>query len=153
MGDARRVRIAIETLGVSVYDDPVTADSSLFYAPDELESLLREELVGREDLAGVPIRTRSFLAKRLVCSALGYEPPKSFRRVNPRLPHPTIDVYVQQSNNLQIWNADIDARRRYVILILGEGRIVDVRVIAGADLAQFDRTGTLTSKFQASRRF
>ena len=55
MGDARRVRIAIETLGVSVYDDPVTADSSLFYAPDELESLLREELVGREDLAGVPI--------------------------------------------------------------------------------------------------
>lgn len=151
MGDARRVRIAIETLGVSVYDDPVTADSSLFYAPDELESLLREELVGREDLAGVPIRTRSFLAKRLVCSALGYEPPKSFRRVNPRLPHPTIDVYVQQSNNLQIWNADIDARRRYVILILGEGRIVDVHVIAGADLAQFDRTGTLTSKFQASR--
>ena len=79
--------------GVSVYDDPVTADSSLFYAPDELESLLREELVGREDLAGVPIRTRSFLAKRLVCSALGYEPPKSFRRANPRLPHPTIDVY------------------------------------------------------------
>lgn len=148
---ALRVRLHIETEGMDVYSPPATAASDFFFAPDELEVLLRHELVGRRDLAGLAVRTRAVVAKRLVCTALGYDAPMSFKRVNPRLPHPAVDVYAQQSNNLQIWNEEVDAQRRYVILILDESEILDVRVIAGADLAQFDRTGKLTSKFQASR--
>jgi hypothetical protein len=136
---------------VSIYEPPATADSELFYTPQELEVLLKAELIGREDLAGLPVRTRSKVAKGIVCTALGYTPPPTFRKVNPRLPHPAVDVYAQQANNLQIWNEEVDAERRYVILILNSDTIADVRVVAGASLAQFDTTGTLTSKFQASR--
>jgi hypothetical protein len=108
-------------------------------------------LIGLRDLADLPVRTRSKVAKTLVCEALGYVAPITFQKINPRLRHANVDVYSQQSNNLQIWNQEVDAARRYVILILIDGEISDVRVIAGADLAQYDTTGTLTSKFQANR--
>ena len=148
---ARRIRAAIERSAPSIYDDPATAPTGLFYTPHELEVLLESELIGRADLASLPVRTRSKVSKTLVCQALGYRAPASFQKVNLRLRHANVDVYTQQSNNLQVWNQEIDAARRYVILILVGGLIADVKVIAGASLAQFDTTGTLTSKFQANR--
>ncbi len=148
---ALEVRARIEESGISVYSEPATADSDLFYPPEALEVLLEEKLVGSAELANLPVRTRSKAAKELVCEVLGYIAPKSFKKVQPRLPHPAVDIYVQQANNLQIWNEEVDAERRYVILILIDGVVSGVRVIAGADLAQFDGTGTLTSKFQAAR--
>ncbi|MGW9629073.1 hypothetical protein ACWGST_00035 [Agromyces sp. NPDC055520] len=153
LAEARTVRDEIARLGIDLYNEAATADSRYFYTPDHLEVLLKEELVGRVDLAGLPVRTRAKVAKTLVCEALGYDVPSSFKKVNggPRLPHPAVDVYAQQASNLQIWNDEVDAERRYVILILDEYEIRDVRVVAGADLAQFDRTGKLTTKFQASR--
>jgi hypothetical protein len=113
--------------------------------------LLRARLTGLPNLVGLPVRTRSKLAKTLVCEALGYVPPTSFTKTQPRLRHANLDVYVQESNNLQVWNQEVDAARRYVIVILKRGLIARIHVIAGADLAQFDTTGTLTSKFQAAR--
>ncbi|ALI25985.1 type II restriction endonuclease, putative [Mycolicibacterium fortuitum] len=107
--------------------------------------------MGRPDLGNLPVRTRSKVAKTLVCQALGYVAPASFQKVNPRLRHANVDVYSQQSTNLQIWNQEVDSARRYVVLIIKDDVITDVKVIAGADLAQFDTTGTLTSKFQANR--
>lgn len=151
LAHALQVRDDIRRLGVDLYNVPATADSGYFFAPDELEILLKEELVGSQALAGLAVKTRATVAKSLVCQTLGYNAPKSFKRVSPRLPHPAIDVYAQQSNNLQIWNEEVDAERRYVILILDEREILDVRVVAGADLAQFDKTGKLTTKFQAAR--
>lgn len=148
---AHQVRLEIEANSVNIYEDPANADSGFFYTPDELESLLKTELVGRSDLSGLAVKSRAVIAKRIVCEALGYVAPSSFKRVSPRLPHPAIDVYAQQSNNLQIWNEEIDAERRYVILILDDHEILDVRVVAGADLTQFDKTGKLTRKFQAAR--
>ncbi|WP_217905927.1 restriction endonuclease [Kocuria salina] len=135
----------------SIYDEPATELTGFFYTPYELEVLLKEELLGRDDLYGLPVRTRSKVAKTLVCEALGYVAPKTFQRVNPRLSHINADVYAQESNNLQIWNQEVDASRRYIILILIEGQISNVKVIAGADLAQYDTTGTLTRKYQANR--
>ncbi len=151
LASARAVREEIRSQQPSIYDPPANELTGLFYTPTELEVLLKKELVGRTDLEGLPVRTRSKVAKTLVCEALGYVAPATFTKVNPRLRHLNADVYSQQSTNLQIWNQEVDAARRYVILILIEDRIADVRVIAGADLAQFDTTGTLTSKFQASR--
>jgi hypothetical protein len=152
LAQAKEIRDHISRLGVDLYNAPATADSQFFYSPDLLEELLKSELVGRTDLAGLAVKTRAAVAKKIVCEALGYDVPSSFKRASPRLPHPAIDVYAQQSNNLQIWNEEVDAERRYVILILNEHEILDVRVVAGADLAQYDRTGKLTKKFQASRR-
>ena len=145
------VRHRILTAGPSIYDDPVFDDSGLYYTAGELEELLRERLVGLADLGGLPVRTRSKVAKTLVCQALGYDAPATFTKTQPRLRHPNVDVYVQESNNLQVWNEEVDAARRYVVIIVKNGLVADVHVIAGADLAQFDTTGTLTSKYQASR--
>jgi hypothetical protein len=153
-GDLRTsklIRTQIRNLQPSIYDPPATDLTGLFYSPPELQALLRDELIGRGDLDELPVRTRSKVAKTLVCEALGYTAPTTFAKVNPRLRHANIDVYVQQASNLQIWNQEVDAARRYVILILRDNTIADVQVIAGADLAQFDTTGTLTRKFQANR--
>ena len=151
LNTARAVRSAIQSHGHSIYEEPATELTGDFYTPSELESLLHAELVGRTDLKDLPVRTRSKKAKMLVCEALGYVAPASFQKINPRLRHANVDVYCQQSTNLQIWNQEVDAARRYVILIIKRDVIADVKVIAGADLAHFDTTGTLTSKFQANR--
>lgn len=149
---AKIVRQRIQAAGVSVYENPAVTTSGMFYAPEELEAILRQTLVGAKDLHGLPVRTRSKVAKGLVCEALGYMVPATFTRVQPRLPHPNLDVYVQKTSNLQIWNQEVDSARRYVIITLNATDTVsDVFVIAGADLAQFDTTGTLTRKFQANR--
>lgn len=149
--DDERVRGRIAVSGVSIYDDPEVSGSPLYYSREALERSLRAYLVGLPDLGGLAVRTRSKVAKTLVCEALGYEPPTSFAKTQPRLRHPNVDVYVQESNNLQVWNQEVDAARRYVIIIVKGGVVIDVHVIAGADLANFDTTGTLTSKYQASR--
>lgn len=153
LSSALRVRSAIKKSRVDLYWPSENISCEFFYDPGELEAILKDELIGRTDLADLPIRTRAKVAKSMVCDALGYDVPRSFPKMKggPRLPHPAIDVYAQQSSNMQIWNQEVDAERRYVILILNEFEIVDVKVIAGADLAQYDRTGKLTSKFQASR--
>lgn len=148
---ARIVRSRIAAENIDLYSAPVTAQSDFFFSPRQLEVLLKDELVGSTELAEMPVKTRANAAKRIVCEALGYTPPSSFKHVSPRLLHLSADVYVQQSNNLQIWNESVDAERRYIILILRDDEIVDVRVVAGTDLAQYDTTGKLTSKFQAAR--
>lgn len=151
LNTARAARDAIKHARPDIYAAPATELTGLFYTPQELQAILRNELIGRDDLTDLPVRTRSKVAKSLVCEVLGHAIPASFRKVNPRLPHANIDVYVQQSSNLQIWNQEVDAARRYVLIIVDTAVITNVRVIAGADLAQFDKTGTLTSKFQANR--
>lgn len=150
---ARHVRSMIKRHRIDLYWPPATPDSEFFYDSEGLEAILKEELIGCTDLADLPIRTRAKVAKSIVCEALGYEAPRSFPKMagGPRLPHPAIDVYAQQSSNMQIWNQEVDAGRRYVVLVLDDCQIIDVKVIAGAELAQYDRTGKLTSKFQASR--
>jgi hypothetical protein len=60
---------------------------------------------------------------------------------------------VQQHDNLQVWNEELSPSRRYaVIRVDASGRVVAVRVAEGTELAALDRTGTLTSKYQAKRR-
>lgn len=151
LNTALAVRETIRRECPSIYGDPATELTGLFFTPHELEELLRAELIGRGDLADLAVKSRSKVAKTIVCEALGYISPSIFTKVNPRLRHANVDVYSQEANNLQIWNQELDAARRYVILILKEGLIADIKVIAGADLAQYDTTGKLTRKFQANR--
>jgi hypothetical protein len=147
---ARTLRDAISASGFDVYE-PLKKHPKLVYALDELEARLREDLIGQR-FPG-PIRTRSKLAKTAVCKALGYPSPKAFRRVQPRFPGQDLDVHVQLSNNVQIWNQRITPTRRHVLIRVDDDAIVRaVRVIEGVELAQFDTTGTPTIKYQAKRR-
>jgi hypothetical protein len=63
-----------------------------------------------------------------------------------------LDVFVQKSNNVQIWNEEVDPERRYAMIGLDvDSRVTNVRVVTGEALALLDRTGTLTQKYQAAR--
>src|SRR5207302_4736347 len=76
-----------------------------------------------------------------------------FKRTHPRFPGQNFDTYVQKSNNLQIWNQEVTPSRRYVVIRVDErSRVSAVRVVTGTVLAELDRTGTLTHKYQAKSR-
>ena len=139
----------IKNSGLTIYDfiDPV--DYQFYIPTEELEMILSDYLVGL-DLQGLPLRTRSKVVKEEICTALGYPIPKSFKKTQPRFLGQNFDVYTQKSLNVQIWNEDVDADRRYVFLrVNGNDVVTRVRVITGDELAQYDRTGTLTQKYQA----
>jgi hypothetical protein len=147
---ARR-RAAVVASGLSIYDPLVPDHENLFYARGELEALLCEHLRGR--VVPGENRTKAKLAKQLVAEALGYPVPASFQRTSPRFTGQDLDVFAQASDNVQIYNQDLDPNRRYVILKLdNHARIVSVRVVDGAALALLDVDGTITSKFQARRK-
>lgn len=139
----------IRRSGLSIYDPIEVGDPEFWIPTPELEQLLDAEMVG-VSLAGLPLRTRSKVVKELVCRALGYPVPSSFRKTQPRFPGQFFDTYVQKSNNLQVWNEELASRRRYVIIRVGrDDVIIGVKVVTGATLALLDTTGTLTQKYQA----
>lgn len=139
----------ISNSGYSIYDPIDFGDESLWIPTQILEDLLNDHLIGLS-LAGLPIRTRSKVLKENVCKALGYPIPKTFNKTQPRFPGQDFDTYVQKSNNLQIWNEEIEPSRRYVIIKLDNKDVVTkVRVISGQELSLLDKTGTLTKKYQA----
>lgn len=134
--------------GKSIYDE-LPVGSELRIPAAKMERILDQSL-GGESLVGLPLRTRSKVVKQKICRALGYPVPESFRRTQPRFPGQQFDVYVQKSLNLQIWNEELTADRRYVIVgVSDDDLITAVRVITGSDLAKLDSTNTLTQKYQA----
>lgn len=139
----------IEASGLSIYD-PINPEDDYLYIPtNDLEMILSDSLVGLS-LSGLPLRTRSKVVKSEICEALGYPVPPSFRKTQPRFVGQNFDVYTQKSLNVQIWNEEVDANRRYVFLRANQDDVItSVRVISGEELVRFDRTGTLTQKFQA----
>lgn len=140
---------AIRQSGLSIYDSIEMGDPDIWIPTPELEELLDAALRGAS-LTGLPIRTRAKRIKEYVCQALGYPVPRSFTKTRPRFPGQFFDVSVQKSNNLQIWNEEIDAERRYVIVGIDHNDVVvRVRVVDGVTLQRLDTTGTLTRKFQA----
>jgi len=141
---------SVRRLGLDIYEPADRKGYGLFFPDEELEAYLNHALAGRA-LTGA-IRARSKLAKQLVAEALGYGRPASFKRTRPRFPGQDLDVHVQQDDNLQIWNQDVSPERRYVLIRPdADGVVRRVRVARGQQLAGWDRTGTLTSKYQARR--
>jgi hypothetical protein len=116
---------------------------------EALESILNKGLIGM-NIDGLPMRTRSKVVNERICEVLGYPVPQSFRRTEPRFPAQNFDKYLQQSNNLQIWNQEISGSRRYVLIKVGENGVIEkVKILTGDQLAPLDKTGKLTSKYQA----
>lgn len=144
------VAALIASSGLTIYD-PIDRDDPLFFDMAVLEGHLRDSLRGLR--LDYPPRTRAKYAKQAVCQATGYPVPGAFRRTRPRFPGQDLDVYVQRADNLQVWNEDVSPTRRYVLIRPdAAGRVVDVRVVTGETVARWDRTGTLTQKYQARRR-
>lgn len=141
---------AISASGLTIYDS-LLDQPHLFIPNDVLETLLSKGLKGL--VLDQPLRTRSKVLKSKVCSVLGYPVPKSFKKVQPRFPGQNFDTYVQKSNNLQMWNEEVSASRRYVIIRVNEKDVVTkVRVVTGDVIAAYDTTGTLTHKYQAKAK-
>ncbi|MBR4901533.1 MAG: restriction endonuclease [Victivallales bacterium] len=137
----------IRILKLNIYDK--LPKNELFFTTEELSDALKNGLIGFS-LAGMPLRTRSKIFKTKVCEVLGYIVPKSFIKCQPRFVNQNFDTYVQKNYNLQIWNEEIDPKRRYVIVKLNEDDIINaVKVITGEELVKLDKTGTLTHKYQA----
>lgn len=138
----------ISKASITIYDR-ITPGSSLWIPTSDLEALLDKKLRGLK-LVGLPLRTRSKIVKQNVCKALGYPVPATFSKTQPRFPGQNFDTYIQKSNNLQIWNEEINLSRRYVLIRVSEDGIVEsVRVVTGSILEKLDTTGTLTQKYQA----
>lgn len=139
----------IRESGKTIYDPLEPRDRSLWLSNIRLEEILNESLRGMS-LHGLPLRTRSKVVKEAVCNALGYPVPRSFKKTQPRFPGQNFDTYIQKSNNLQVWNEELDASRRYVLIRVSSEYVIQrVKVVDGATLAKLDRTGTLTQKYQA----
>ena len=98
----------VQSSSLSIYDLIDPDDNSLFIPTYE------------NILLDTPLRTRSKVVKSLICEALGYPIPRSFKKTQSRFPGQNFDVYTQKSLNVQIWNEDVDATRRYVFLQIDE---------------------------------
>lgn len=134
---------------LTIYSNIEVGNPDFWLPSNELEILLNEHLVDL-DLNGLALRTRSKIIKSQVCEALGFPVPKSFKKTQPRFLCQKFDVYSQKSNNLQIWNEEISPSRRYVLIRISEDDLVtQVKVVTGDILAELDKTGKLTQKYQA----
>lgn len=148
----RSIAAAIARSGHSIYDHIDHSDSGLWIPTPDLEHMLQTSMAGIS-LAGLPLRTRSKVVKQHICRALGYPVPKRFRKTRPRFPGQDFDVYVQKSDNLQIWNDSISRDRRYVIIRVDRDDIISsIWVVTGDRLSPLDTSGTLTIKHQAHLR-
>lgn len=141
---------AISDSGKDIYVPIETGDPEHWIPTQHLETLLNEGMRG-QSLAGLPLRTRSKVVKTAVCNSLGYPVPKSFKKCQPRFYGQQLDTYAQKAMNLQIWNEELSPTRRYAIIqVLEDDTIGRVRVVNGQQLAILDKTGTITTKYQAS---
>ena len=141
--EEKKEQIVFKRYSIYSESDEIHDPKGSYYTKDEIESLISEKMVGYS-FNGLPLRTRSKVAKQLVCEVLGYPIPSSFKKTQPRFPAQNLDTYVQKSNNLQVWNEELDPARRYLIIRLNEVDIITkVRVVTGQDLAVLDTTGTL----------
>lgn len=140
---------AIAASGKDIYERIEIGDPDYWIPSHDIETLLNEGMRGLS-LAGLPLRTRSKVVKTAVCSALGYPVPASFKKTQPRFFGQQLDTYAQKALNLQIWNEELSPIRRYAIIqVLDDDTVGKVRVVNGQQLAILDRTGTITTKYQA----
>lgn len=141
-------KAAIKASGKDIFSS-ISVEDNLWIPTPCLETLLNEFLTGL-DVNGLPSRTRSKVVKGWICEALGYPIPKRFKKVQPRFFHQQLDIYIQKSRNLQVWNEELSPIRRYAIIqVSSEDKILSVKVVSGLELALLDKTGAITTKYQA----
>ena len=163
----------------------LSSQNFLIFCPPNRDSLFTEDeileltspILNQEiphDLSNVQ---KSQWVKLQIIEFLGYQRPtglrtKQARQSKPKFIHQLLDIFVQSSRNLQVWNyvpyADIiipgewNAESefpycykdcRYLLVFHNsEGFILKTTLVNGNTLAEWDTTGTQTIKWQASAR-
>ena len=139
----------IQNANITIHTPIVIGDPDLWIPDEILERLLNDKLYGF-DVSAYAVKSRSKVVKQKVCEILGYPIERTFPKVQPRFTGQNFDTYNQKSRNLQIWNEEVSAERRYVIIGINEKDIIyKVKVINGEELAKLDTTGKITTKYQA----
>jgi len=139
----------IQNAGITIHTPIAIGDPNLWIPDEVLETILNEKLYGF-DVSAYAVKSRSKIIKQKVCEFLGYPVEQKFPKFQPRFTGQNFDTYNQKSRNLQIWNEEVSAERRYVIIgINAEDIIYKVKVINGEELAKLDTTGKITTKYQA----
>jgi hypothetical protein len=140
----------IKELSLTIYNDIENENKHLWLSCEELSSILNHKLIGIS-FFGLANRTKSKKAKQIVADALGYHIPKSFKRCQPRFKGQFFDTYILKANNLQIWNEELDIKRRYVLIRTNEFDVItEIKIVSGSDIKYLDTTGKITTKYQAS---
>ena len=120
---------------------------------------------------------KSQWVKLKIIELLGYQRPSGLRtkqatQSKPKFIHQLLDIFVQSSRNLQVWNYvpysdsiipsewNIDSESpyrykdcRYLLVFHNPERVIlKTTLVDGSKLAEWDTTGTQTIKWQASTR-
>lgn len=147
---AKQIKSNIQNSDLTIYDKLTPQDKKYWYPDAELEYILKENMINKS-YAGQPTRTRSKSINQDICQSLGYPIPKSFKKNSPRFIGQNFDKYAQQKTNLQVWNEEISLTRRYCLILLNDDNlVVNIKVLSGATLSEYDTTGKLTTKYQAN---
>jgi hypothetical protein len=157
----------------------------LIFCPPNSESLFTEdeilELTTPILNQSIPFELstvqKSQWVKLQIIELLGYQRPTGLRttqarRFKPKFIHQLLDIFVQSSRNLQVWNyvpyADIlipgewneESKYPYryqdcrylLVFHNSEGVILKTTLVTGNELSEWDTTGTQTIKWQANAR-
>ena len=157
----------------------------LIFSPPNSESLFTEdeilELTTPILNQSIPFELltvqKSQWVKLQIIEFLGYQRPtglrtKQAKRFKPKFIHQLLDIFVQSSRNLQVWNyvpyADIlipgewneESKYPYryqdcrylLVFHNSEGVILKTTLVTGNELSEWDTTGTQTTKWQANAR-
>ena len=157
----------------------------LIFSPPNQESLLTEDeilqciapILGQSIPKVLSTVQKSQWVKFRIIELLGYQRPtglriKQARQYKPKFIHQLLDIFVQSSHNLQVWNyvpyadtvipgewnEESEYRYRYqdcrylLVIHNSEGVILKTALVSGEQLAEWDTTGTQTIKWQASAR-
>lgn len=136
----------VAAAGRSIYDPPLPG---LQWPDALLQARLADRLSGLR--LAYALRRRAGVARTEVVAALGYRPPDAWRRVRPRIPAEDLEVVVMKANNVQLWNDDLTAGRRYAFLRVDDlDRVVAVRVVRSGDLLPLG-SGRLTGAKRQAR--
>ena len=163
----------------------LSSQNFLIFCPPTRDSLFTEDeilkltspILNQEIPQDLSIVQKSQWVKFQIIELLGYEKPsglrtKQARQSKPKFIHQLLDIFVQSSRNLQVWNyipyADIiipgewNAESefpycykdcRYLLVFHNpEGFILKTTLVNGNTLAEWDTTGTQTIKWQATAR-
>ncbi|MHB8634011.1 MAG: hypothetical protein ACYDBQ_08615 [Thermoplasmatota archaeon] len=167
MLEAKRQLIASSANAESLFLDP---DQATLYTNPELHELAQTFRM-RDVLERLGPVQLSHEVKRAFIRHLGYPAPTRFRGVGrerkPKFMAQLMDIFVQTSTNLQVWNylpydelkvpglpapfADtrfIDCR--YVVIPVVGGIVRPSRLVTGRELGDLDRTKVRTIKYQAT---
>jgi hypothetical protein len=151
-----------------IFHPPV---DEILYSIEEL-NLILNKLKGENIPQGLSTVQKSQWVKYKILELMGYVKPlglrtKQAKEYKPKFINQLLDIFVQSSNNLQVWNylpydeniidGEWNVKKirysqcRYVLVLHNNyGKILNFLIKTGEELKEWDNTNTKTIKWQAN---